>query len=100
MRKKTFVFAMAAAVALMTAGCQSKYEKVEVPGNAAEAPESAGEKQKADGEDQQADGAVNEKIAQNGGSESEKQQAEVSVNKTELTTESAPSMKHGMRLCM
>ena len=95
MRKKTFVFAMAAAVALMTAGCQSKYEKVELPGNAAEAPESAGEKQKADGEnqqaggksqtegkDQQADGAVNEKIAQNGGSESEKQQAEVSVNKT------------------
>ena len=74
MRKKTFVFAMAAAAALMTAGCQSKYEKVEVPGNAAEAPESAGEKQKADGEnqqaggksqtegkDQQADGAVNEK---------------------------------------
>lgn len=106
MRKKTFVFAMAAAVALMTAGCQSKYEKVEVPGNAAEAPESAGEKQKADGEnqqaggksqtegkDQQADGVVNEKIAQNDGSESEKQQAEVSVNKTELTTESAPSME-------
>ena len=89
MRKKTFVFAMAAAVALMTAGCQSKYEKVEVPGNAAEAPESAGEKQKADGEnqqaggksqtegkDQQADGAVNEKIAQNGGSESGRGQRE------------------------
>ena len=49
MRKKTFVFAMAAAVALMTAGCQSKYEKVEVPGNAAEAPESAGENRKRTG---------------------------------------------------
>ena len=66
MRKKTFVFAMAAAAALMTAGCQSKYEKVEVPGNAAEAPETAGKNQAADGVNPQSDG----KNQQKGGADS------------------------------
>ena len=100
MRKKTFVFAMAAAAALMTAGCQSKYEKVEVPGNAAEAPETAGKNQAADGVNPQSDGKNQQKggadsagLAADGEAGNKNQQAEVSVNKAELTTESAPSME-------
>ena len=36
MKKRSVLLGAAAAVMLMTAGCQSKYEKVEVPGTAAE----------------------------------------------------------------
>ena len=42
MKKRSVLLGAAAAVMLMTAGCQSKYEKVEVPGTAAETVAQAG----------------------------------------------------------
>ena len=62
MRKRSVLLGVAAATMLMTAGCQSKYEKIEVPG------------------------AIVESAA-------EEQKAEISENKAELTTESAPAME-------
>ena len=44
MRKKSVLLGVAAATMLMTAGCQSKYEKIEAPGAIVE---SAAEEQKA-----------------------------------------------------
>ena len=43
MRKKSVLLGVAAATMLMTAGCQSKYEKIEAPGAIVE---SAAEKRK------------------------------------------------------
>ncbi len=69
MRRKHIVLGIAAAAALMTAGCQSKYEKIEIPEQTVETtiPESTDQ------------------------AESAQKSAQISENKTVLTTETAPS---------
>ncbi len=71
MRRKHIVLGIAAAAALMTAGCQSKYEKIEIPEQTVETtiPESTDQ------------------------AESAQKSAQISENKTVLTTETAPSME-------
>lgn len=73
MKKKYAVVGIAAAAALMTAGCQSKYEKIEITTSAAETAMSEQTKQV-------------EQAAQ------EHKSAKISENKTVLTTESAPAV--------
>ena len=99
MRRKHVLLGVAAAVALMTVGCQSKYEKVEVPGTVKETAfqtekDAAGQSETAssgaadDGTAGKADlGADGQKTGAAG------QTAGISENKTELTTESAPAME-------
>ena len=99
MRRKQVLLGVAAAVALMTVGCQSKYEKVEVPGTVKETAsqtekDAAGQSETAssgaadDGTAGKADlGADGQKIGAAG------QTAGISENKAELTTESAPAME-------
>ena len=81
MKKRRVLFGAAAAVMLMTAGCQSKYEKVDVPGTTAET----------------VDQARTDAAAQAGkdvtGQDAPDQTAGISENKAELTTESAPVME-------
>lgn len=71
MRKKHIFLGIAAAAALMTAGCQSKYEKIEITKQTAETalPESTDQAEPA------------------------RKSAQISENKTVLTTETAPSME-------
>lgn len=81
MKKRSVLLGAAAAVMLMTAGCQSKYEKVEVPGTAAETVAQVG----------------TDAAAQAGknvtGQDAPDQTAGISEKKAERTTESAPTME-------
>lgn len=81
MKKRSVLFGAAAAVMLMTAGCQSKYEKVDVPGTTAEAVAQAGTDAAA-----QAGNDVT-------GQDAPDQTAGISEKKAERTTESAPTME-------
>lgn len=77
MRKKHIFLGIAAAAALMTAGCQSKYEKIEITKQTAETafPESTDQTE-----------LTNQ-------AEPARKSAQISENKTVLTTETAPSME-------
>lgn len=77
MRKKHIFLGIAAAAALMTAGCQSKYEKIEITKQTAETalPESTDQTE-----------LTNQ-------AEPSRKIAQISENKTVLTTETAPSME-------
>ncbi len=77
MRKKHIFLGIAAAAALMTAGCQSKYEKIEITKQTAETalPESTDQTE-----------LTNQ-------AEPSRKSAQISENKTVLTTETAPSME-------
>ena len=81
MKKRRVLFGAAAAVMLMTAGCQSKYEKVDVPGTTAETVAQAGTDAAA-----QAGNDVT-------GQDAPDQTAGISEKKAERTTESAPTME-------
>lgn len=81
MRKKSVLIGMAAAMMLMTAGCQSRYEKVEVAGAAAETAA------------QVENDAANQAGKDADGQKAPDQTAGISENKAELTTESAPAME-------
>ena len=81
MKKRSVLFGAAAAVMLMTAGCQSKYEKVDVPGTTAETVAQAGTDAAA-----QAGNDVT-------GQDAPDQTAGISEKKAERTTESAPTME-------
>ena len=81
MKKRNVLFGAAAAVMLMTAGCQSKYEKVDVPGTTAETVAQAGTDAAA-----QAGNDVT-------GQDAPDQTAGISEKKAERTTESAPTME-------
>ena len=77
MRKKSVLLGMTAAVMLMTAGCQSKYEKIETPGTVTQADKDVADQAGTDADGQNAPD----------------QTVGISENKAELTTESAPSME-------
>ncbi len=81
MKKRSVLLGAAAAVMLMTAGCQSKYEKVDVSGTTAETVVQAG----------------TDAAAQAGknvtGQDAPDQTAGISEKKAERTTESAPTME-------
>ena len=99
MRRKQVLLGVAAAVALMTVGCQSKYEKVEVPGTVKETA-SQTEKDAAGQSETASSGAADDGTAGKAdlGADGQKtgaagQTAGISENKAELTTESAPAME-------
>ena len=81
MKKRNVLFGAAAAVMLMTAGCQSKYEKVDVPGTTAETVAQA----RTDAAAQAGNGVT--------GQDAPDQTAGISEKKAERTTESAPTME-------
>ena len=99
MRRKHVLLGVAATVALMTVGCQSKYEKVEVPGTVKETA-SQTEKDAAGQSETASSGAADDGTAGKAdlGADGQKtgaagQTAGISENKAELTTESAPAME-------
>lgn len=81
MKKRSVLLGAAAAVMLMTAGCQSKYEKVDVSGTAAETVAQVG----TDAAAQAGTDAT--------GQDAPDQTAGISEKKAERTTESAPTME-------
>ncbi len=81
MKKRSVLLGAAAAVMLMTAGCQSKYEKVDVPGTAAETVAQV----RTDAAAQAGTDAT--------GQDAPDQTAGISEKKAERTTESAPTME-------
>ena len=81
MKKRSVLLGAAAAVMLMTAGCQSKYEKVDVSGTAAETVAQV----RTDAAAQAGTDAT--------GQDAPDQTAGISEKKAERTTESAPTME-------